>query len=123
MIQRLAITIAGIAATVVLTVGLVAAGLVPASSSDPLAEPAVPALDATVANDDGAVEPAVVYVKPAPKPKTVVVEKPAARRAIAGSQPVLRTDAVRFEREEREDHEGQDHEDREEHDGREEDDD
>ena len=105
MIQRLAITIAGIAATIVLTVGLVAAGLVPASSSDALAEPVLPALDAKVAADSGAVEPDVVYVRPAPKPKTVVVEKPAERRSIAGSQPVVRTDTVRFEREDREDHE------------------
>jgi hypothetical protein len=77
MIQRLAIVVAGAAAVVVLTVGLVAAGFAPGPRQD------TATADIQIAAAPVAAEPSfapdVVYVKPAPKRKTVVVERQAPR--------------------------------------------
>jgi hypothetical protein len=114
MVQRLAITVGGIAATVVLTVGLVAAGFVPGSSPATLADPASAAGEDTATTAGDQIEPEIVYVKPAPKARTIVVERPAGRRSIAATRPVSRTRTVRIEREDREDREDRnDREDRE----------
>lgn len=121
MIQRLAITAAGITAAVVLTVGLVAAGFVPGSSRPPedaaLAADAAPGVDSA---DVQGSEPEVVYVKPAPKPRTIVVEKQAGRTSVAARQSGATPRTVRAQGEDREDREdredSEDREDREEHD-------
>ncbi len=84
MPQRLAIIAASVVATIVLTVGLVAAGFAPPSDSASVA--AKPEAQAASAASGSALEPKVVYVKPAPKPKTIVRKKQAtAGRATVSS--------------------------------------
>jgi hypothetical protein len=76
MRQRLAIATASVLAMMALTVGLVLAGFAPVppgANGDPATEIAA-AADAVAPQ---AVEPQVVYIKPAPTPKTIVVNKPA----------------------------------------------
>jgi hypothetical protein len=80
MIQRLAIVVAGAAAVVVLTVGLVVAGFAPRPSQD-TATADIQLAAAPVAAAPS-LEPEVVYVKPAPKRKTVVVERQAPRSSV-----------------------------------------
>ena len=83
MIERLAITAVGIAATVVLTVGLVAAGFAPRqgesdASAALIDEALLAAAQASAeATEDPTLEPEVVYVKPAPARETVVVQRQA----------------------------------------------
>lgn len=79
MRQRLAITIGGLAAAGVLAVGLGAAGFAPAARPDPGPDQA----EAVVEAADPTIEPEVVYVKPAPPPKTVIVTE---RTRAAGSR-------------------------------------
>jgi hypothetical protein len=91
MPQRLALAAAAVAATVVLAVGLVAAGFAPV----PAGQPAAASLEQP-ASDQAAtpsLEPEVVYVKPAPAPKTVVLEQRASRSGSSAS----RTSTVRSE--------------------------
>ncbi len=75
MSQRLAITVSSLAAAGVLAVGLTAAGFGPGNRTDfdPAAQ--VVAAEAAAGTPVENTEPEVVYVKPAPKPKTVVVKK------------------------------------------------
>jgi hypothetical protein len=136
MPQRLALAAAGLAAAVVLTVGLVAAGFAPTSSGQPVSA----GLDE--AADEALVEPSlwpeIVYVRPAPTPETIVLEKRASTAqsgsAGAGTGSVSssrgerdddeRDDDDRWERREREDDEREDDDDDErERDERERDDD
>jgi hypothetical protein len=130
MIERLAITAVGIAATVVLTVGLVAAGFAPrqgeADASAALIDEAMlaAAQASAEATEDPTFEPEVVYVKPAPARETVVVQRQA---SVQGSSSGRSADARpvrsvrssgsddRSEREDREDRD--DHEDREDREG------
>jgi hypothetical protein len=81
MIQRLAIVAAGAAAVIVLSVGLVAAGFAPGASQD-LATADTQLATAPVAAEPS-LDPEVVYIKPAPKRKTVVVERQAPRSSAA----------------------------------------
>ncbi len=89
MPQRLALITASVVATIVLTVGLVAAGFVPLPRPDQAVEAASNV--STAVTDDAlqpSAEPEIVYIKPAPKPKTVVVEQPvAAKNPVAKKAP------------------------------------
>jgi hypothetical protein len=76
MRQRLALATAGVLAMMALTVGLVLAGFAPANP-DSNGDPATRIAAAADAAAPQAVEPQVVYIKPAPTPKTIVVNKPA----------------------------------------------
>ncbi len=82
MPQRLALITASVMAVIVLTVGLVAAGFVPAPRPDQAVE-AASNVSADTTGDalQPPVEPKVVYIKPAPKPKTVVVDQPVTTRS------------------------------------------
>ncbi len=77
MIHRLAIIIGGIAAAVVLGIGLAATGLTPpdapVDAQQPLA--AAASTDAPSAAPVTRVETTTVYVRPAPKPKVIHVTK------------------------------------------------
>jgi hypothetical protein len=95
MRQRLAITISGLVAAGVLAVGLGAAGFAPVARHDPGQEQ----VDATVEAAASTVEPEVVYVKPAPPRKTVVVTE---RARTAGDRSPTRQ-ATRARVAERED--------------------
>ena len=77
MRQRVAIAISSLVAAAVLAVGLTAAGFGPAPQAALGEEAELAVTDATVdvAEPDEITEPEVIYVKPAPKPKTVVVKK------------------------------------------------
>ena len=112
MIKRLAITAAGISAAIVLTVGLVAADLGPRPAGADPAGTEMLATPLTAASPT--LEPEIVYVKPAPAPRTVIVERQTAAgststsRGSAQGRPVR---AVRDHDDDREDHEGrEDHE-------------
>ena len=116
MIQRLAIVVAGAAAVIVLSVGLVAAGFAPRASQDPATSDAQLAAAPVAAVPS--LEPEVVYVKPAPKRKTVVVERQAPGSSVAsrsGAQ-TRQVVSVRPARHYDDDGEREDREDREEHD-------
>ncbi len=84
MPQRLALITASVVATIVLTVGLVAAGFVPVPRAGQAVE-AASNVSPTVTEDatQPSAEPEVVYIKPAPKPKTVVVEQPVSTKSSA----------------------------------------
>ena len=71
MRQRLAIAISAIVAAAVLAVGLTAGGFVP--EPRPVAAEEVQAPATGTAVED--FEPEIVYIEPAPSPKTVVVKK------------------------------------------------
>ncbi len=99
MPQRLALVVATVAATIVLTIGLVVAGFAPVPGSGGIQSAAV-ALDGDLATDGRAdpeltneapLEPEVVYVKPAPTPQTIVLKKqaPAAKAASSGSRTTV----------------------------------
>jgi hypothetical protein len=97
MRQRLAFAISILAAAGVLAVGLTAAGFAPQPRSDggTVAEAAdveMPATEGTAARTD----PEIVYIKPAPEPKTVVVKKRV--QAPASSSRSTSTRAVRTTR-------------------------
>ena len=94
MIKQVAITVAGIGAAIVLTVGLVAAGFGPRPAGvDPAGTEVLAApLTATSPTAEPTLEAEVVYVKPAPAPKTVVVERQTATRTTCG-EPQQRPDA------------------------------
>jgi hypothetical protein len=128
MIERLAITAVGVAATVVLTVGLVAAGFAPRQGEPDVSATLVDdallaaAQASALATEDPTLEPEVVYVKPAPARETVVVQRQASAQGssagrISDARPVrsVRSSGSddRMEREDREDREDEDHEGRE----------
>jgi hypothetical protein len=77
MFERLAITAVGVTATVVLTVGLAAAGFAPRGAEQAVSvDAALLAAEASAAPSAMAtLEPEVIYIKPAPTPRTVVVER------------------------------------------------
>jgi hypothetical protein len=117
MFERLAITAVGVAATVVLTVGLVAAGFTPRSAEPDAAIDAALLAAAQASADpsaDPTLEPEIVYIKPAPTPRTVVVERRTTTRDVSSGQGSSDTRPVRlvrgdddddrWEREDREDH-------------------
>jgi hypothetical protein len=86
MPQRLALAAAALAAAVVLTVGLVAAGFAPTSSGQPVSAN----LAETTAEEalaEPTLEPEIVYVRPAATPRTIVLEKqaPAVRSGSSGT--------------------------------------
>jgi hypothetical protein len=118
MIKQVAITVAGIGAAIALTVGLVAAGFGPRSAGADPAGTEVPAAPLTAAapTAEPTLEPEIVYVKPAPAPKRVVVERQTAAgststsRGNAQSRPVgaVRDDDHRYEREDHDEYERDD---------------
>lgn len=117
MVKRIGIAVGSIAAAAVLTVGLVVGGFVPVPRGGP--ETAEAASQDTVTPVQASAErrePKVVYVKPARKQRTIVVERPATISSNAGTPTArVRTVRVRSEREDREDREDRegrdDHED------------
>jgi ABC-type antimicrobial peptide transport system permease subunit len=131
MRQRLAIAISGLVAAAVLAVGLTAAGFAPESRSVAAEVPDVTPVESVERVDE--LEPEVVYVKPAPEPKTVIVTKRAksatkSKKNTAASRNTRQVRAARSddddhraeerreaskerrerEREDREDHEDED---------------
>ncbi len=105
---RIAIVAASVVATIVLTVGLAAAGFGPSNIRGSVADAG------TTDSAEAAVtltKPKVVYVKPAPKPKTIVVdEKPPAKTTVGSQAPRKATTSVRAVRREREDDDRYEHE-------------
>lgn len=97
MPQRLALAVASVVATIVLVFGLAAAGFGAPSATDGSAD-AVSA-DAT----DAALEPEIVYIKPAPSPKTIVLKKKARAAKAANAANKSGTNTVEREREDRDD--------------------
>ena len=92
MRQRLAIAISGLVAAAVLAVGLTAAGFGP--EPRPAAAEEVEAVAAETTIED--TEPEVVYIKPAPKPQTVVVKKRVQQKAASSAKKsTKRTRATR----------------------------
>ncbi len=78
MIHRFAIILGGIAAAMVLGLGLAATGLTPAAAPVDAEQPqaaAVTATDAPSVKPITRVETTTVYVRPAPKPKVIHVTK------------------------------------------------
>jgi hypothetical protein len=121
MVKRIAIVVGGMAAAAVLTVGLVVAGLGPVrpSGSESVVASTEDA-DAPVQAAAALREPEVVYVKPARKRRTIVVERPTARVSTNAGTASSRVRTVRVrseredrDREDREDRDGEDREDRE----------
>ena len=114
MIKSLAITVAGVTAATALAFGLVAAGFGPRTDVAGPADggPFVEALAVAPATADPTLAPEVVYVKPAPPQRTVVVERQTATGSTATGRdstqvrPVRAVrDEGRSEREDRDDHE------------------
>ena len=97
MRQRVAIAITSLVAAAVLAVGLSAAGFgpVPGAAQDEVADLAATGATVTVAEPGDPAEPEIIYVEPAPQPKTVVVKKRVQQRASnsgsAGSREVRAT--------------------------------
>jgi hypothetical protein len=124
MRQRLAIVISGITAAAILAVGLSAAGFGPVSG---LAAGAPSGGEVDTAQADATPEPEVVYVKPAPKRKTVVVtervaksstvakSKKAVRRATAAKPAARSKPAASRRRDDDDRHEEREHENEREH--------
>lgn len=123
MFERLAIAAVGVTATVVLTVGLVAAGFTPRSADPDTSIDAALLAAAQASADpsaDPTLEPEIVYVKPAPTARTVVVQRQtvarvdSSGRGSADTRPVRLVrgddDDDRWEREDREDHDRRDDE-------------
>ena len=115
MDRRLVIAISGSSAAVVLAVGLTAAGFVPGPRSVAEAETSQAVSEAVAAETSASADtakPKVVYVKPAPKPKTVVVQRPARVQPASNAQsrsPVARPPRRSAQRGER-DSEAREHE-------------
>lgn len=111
MIKQVAITAAGIGAAIVLTLGLVAAGFGPRpAGADPAGTEVLAApLTAAAALAEPTLEPEIVYVKPAPAPKTVVVERQTATRSTAASRSSAQTRPVRAVRDDDDRYEREDH--------------
>jgi len=123
MMKRIAILIGSVAAVGVLTVGLVAAGFGPVATSAPeIAEAASTATEGAKATPE-AKKAKVVYVKPAPKQRTIVVERPTQNVASAPSTSGSRVRTVRVRAVREDGREREDHEDRQGREGREEHDD
>ena len=120
MRQRIAIAISSITAAAVLAIGLTAAGFGPGNG---LAATELPAEDEVAAQPP---EPEIVYVKPAPKRKTVVVTEKVQKSSVAktrANQPKpVRRATVRSTREHDDEHEHE-HEREREHEHEREDDD
>lgn len=117
MIKSIAITAAGISAAIVLTVGLAAAGFGPRPTGADPAGPEVLAAPLTAASPtaEPTLEPEIVYVKPAPAPRTVVVERQTASGDTSTSRTSVQTRAVRGERDDDDGEDREDHEDHEDH--------
>lgn len=116
MRQRLALSISVLAAAGVLAIGLSAAGFGPTAQPDRDEVPNEPTVLAT----EQAIEPEVVYVKPAPKPKTVVkTQRVKASASNSGTRRTTRAKAAsreierEYEREERHEREHDDEHERE----------
>jgi hypothetical protein len=76
MRRRIAIAISSLVAAAVLAVGLAASGFGPEPRSTPAEAAGTDVAESVTAESMVAdVEPEVVYIKPAPKPETVVVKK------------------------------------------------
>jgi hypothetical protein len=107
MRKAVVLAVSLLAAASVLTVGLAAAGFAPpprASSAGNL--DVISDEGANVAQAKATLEPEVVYVKPAPKPKTVVVKRQVRRATTARSSrstSASRSTTVRRASRERED--------------------
>jgi hypothetical protein len=101
MRQRIAITISSLVAAAVLAVGLTAAGFGPEPRSALGEEADLAATDATlaIAETEDPTEPEIIYVKPAPKAKTVVVKKRVKqqRASNAGSTGNRQVRATRYD--------------------------
>ena len=82
MRQRLAIAISSLVAAAVLVVGLTVAGFGPEQRSATGEEVEAVAAETTVEDT----EPEIVYIKPAPKPKTVFVKKPVQQKATGSAK-------------------------------------
>lgn len=115
MFERLAITAVGVTATVVLTVGLAAAGFAPRTAEpDVSVDAALLAAETSAApSAEATLEPEIIYVKAAPTPRTVIVERrTAALDDPAASRPVRLVrgsdEDDRSEREERDHRDGHD---------------
>lgn len=115
MFERLAITAVGVGATVVLTVGLVAAGFAPRSGEPATSiDAALLAAQASAGpSADATLEPQIVYVRSAPARRTVVVERQAVAAEGSSESGMSDTRSVRLARDdddtdrwEREDHDG-----------------
>ncbi len=108
MPQRLAIIAASLAATIVLTVGLVAAGFGPSPRPSNVAAkaPESAAKEAAPPN----LEPEVVYIKPAPKPKTVVLKQQAQAKQSAPAKSRKKVVQVRQVRSDDDRYEDREHE-------------
>lgn len=128
MAQRIAITVAGVVATIILAFGLVAVGFGPRSapgSMNPTAEIVADPLVAASAPS----EIETVYVVPAPAPRTVVQRRQQTSSRVSSSTSRRsrevrydRGDEDRYERKDREDDDDHDdHDDREDREDREDD--
>ena len=111
MIRQLAIAATGIGAAILLTVGLAAAGFGPRPAGVDPAGTEVLAQPFTAASStaEPTLEPEIVYVKPAPAPKTVVVERQAAASSTSTSRSSAQTRPVRAVREDDDRYEREDH--------------
>jgi hypothetical protein len=118
MTQRIAITVAGLVATIILAFGLVAAGFGPQSAPSPATKAADaivdPAIQASTSVDAGP-EVETVYVRPAPPPRTVVVRRQPATSSRSSSSTLRQYREVRYDRDDEDRSEGNDREDRDEH--------
>lgn len=124
MPQRLAITVAGIAAAIVLTVGLVAAGFAPMADPDqPVGSVASEVVVDGIDPPTLPVSAEVVYVEPAPTPETIGLAEVASTASDSSSR-LIRVVGVDEEDDgqEREDHDEREDDD-EDDDEREDDDD
>jgi hypothetical protein len=115
-VQRIAITVAGVVATVVLVFGLVAAGFGP--RLDPRSVPqAIDSVDDPTLETSTSVQPPpeveTVYVEPVPAPKKVVVWRQRPTSPGAAASTSQRTQAVRYDRGDEDRYEREDSDDRE----------
>jgi hypothetical protein len=109
MPKRIAIVAASVVATIVLTVGLAAAGFGPTITRGSVADAAGSTDTAEAAVTP--TKPKVVYVKPAPKPKTIVIDQQPQAKATVKTQAAPKTTrSVRAVRREREDDDRYEHE-------------
>lgn len=109
MRQRLAIAVSSLVAATILAVGLSAAGFGPATLDAADDDQGDPASQGSAAELAEALEPEVIYVEPAPSPRTVVKVK----RVHAGDGVTAdrRTVRVRSVEREHEDEDEREHED------------
>jgi hypothetical protein len=107
MARTIILALAGLAASLALAVGLTAAGFAPKTTPAEAAPPALadPAVDASTPQKTAGTE--VVYVKPAPKPRTIVktvVDRPQRGTDYVAARPQrVARNTARAERDDRED--------------------